>query len=278
MKEALFYLLAISVAEVITVLIQPVWGMVCHIIVLVTVIVHSALTSRQTHRQLLLSLALVPLVRVMSLSMPLINIPQIWWYPIIYAPLLAAAIVVACFLNLRTKDMVTCPNCGQKTGSGSCQWCEYPILKDVPTGRRKLGLSFGFFPVQLVVALSGIAFGVAEYFILKVEPIVSGLIWQEVWPEALVLLVCTGFVEEFIFRGVLQYTALQAFGGWGIVYISLLFAVLHAGFLSWIDVVFVFFVALFFGWVVKKTGSLFGVTLSHGLTNIMLYMVVPFFV
>lgn len=50
------------------------------------------------------------------------------------------------------------------------------------------------------------------------------------------------------------------------------------GFLSWIDVVFVFVVALFFGWVVKKTGSLFGVTLAHGITNIVLYLIIPFFV
>jgi membrane protease YdiL (CAAX protease family) len=92
------------------------------------------------------------------------------------------------------------------------------------------------------------------------------------------LLLCTGFVEEFIFRGVLQRTAVEAFGGWGIVYVSLLFAILHMGFLSWIDVVFVFVVALFFGWVVKKTGSLFGVTLAHGITNIVLYLIIPFFV
>ena len=74
----------------------------------------------------------------------------------------------------------------------------------------------------------------------------------------------------------MKSSALEAFGRWGIIYVSLLFAVLHIGFLSGIDVAFVFAVALFFGWVVQKTGSLIGVTLSHGLTNIMLYLVVPF--
>ena len=29
--------------------------------------------------------------------------------------------------------MVRCPNCGQKTTGGDCQWCKYPILR----GRRK---------------------------------------------------------------------------------------------------------------------------------------------
>ncbi len=61
------------------------------------------------------------------------------------------------------------------------------------------------------------------------------------------------------------------------LYVSGLFAILHMGFLSWLDVIFVFSVALFLSWVVKKTGSLLGVTLSHGITNIMLFLVVPFF-
>ncbi|MFC1593058.1 type II CAAX prenyl endopeptidase Rce1 family protein [Candidatus Omnitrophota bacterium] len=51
----------------------------------------------------------------------------------------------------------------------------------------------------------------------------------------------------------------------------------HMGFLSWIDLIFVFVVAMFFAWVVKKTGSLFGVILAHGATNIMLYLIAPFF-
>ena len=244
MKEAIIYLLAITAAEAVTVFVQPVWGIVCHAIVLVAVVMHSALASDYRYRHLLLSLALVPLVRIISLCMPLVNIPQIWWYPIIYAPLLVAAIVVVRILGLRA---------------------------------REVGLNFRLFPIQLAVAISGLLFGVAEYFILAPEPMVIELTWQGVWLPALIFLVCTGFVEELIFRGVLQRTAVEVFGGWGIVYVSLLFAVLHMGFLSLIDVFFVFAVALFFGWVVKKTGSLFGVTLAHGITNILLYLVVPFF-
>jgi len=245
MKEAIIYLLAITAAEAVTVFVQPVWGIACHAIVLVAVVMHSALASDSRYRHLVLSLALVPLVRIISLGMPLVNIPQIWRYPIIYAPLLAAAIVVVRTLGLRA---------------------------------REVGISFSLLPVQLAVGLSGLLFGVVEYFILAPQPLIAELTWQGVWLPALILLVSTGFVEEFIFRGVLQRTAVEVFGGWwGIIYVSLLFAVLHVGFLSWIDVVFVFAVALFFGWVVKKTGSLFGVTLAHGITNILLYLVVPFF-
>ncbi len=242
--EVIIYLLAIAIAETVTVFFTPLWGIISHIIILVVLILHSALASEHRYQQLVLALALVPLVRIMSLSMPLSNIPQIWWYPIIYAPLLAAVIVVIRLTGYRLEDV---------------------------------GLAFKLLPFQLAVGLTGILFGVAEYFILAPEAMATEFTWQEIWLPALILLVCTGFVEELIFRGVLQRTAVEAFGGWGIVYVSLLFAILHMGFLSWIDVAFVFLVALFFGWVVKKTGSLLGVTLSHGITNIVLYLVAPFF-
>lgn len=244
MKEALVYLLAITLAEVITTTVAPLWGIITHITVLVVAILHSALVSRQPQQQFLLSLALVPLVRIISLSMPLGNIPQIWWFPIIYAPLLIAAIVVVRLLGLRAKD---------------------------------IGLSFRLFKVQLLLILSGFAIGVAEYFILKPEPAVSELSWQVIWLPALIFLLSTGLVEEFIFRGVLQCTAGGLLGRWGLVYVSFIFAILHTGFLSWIDVVFVFVVALFFSWVVKKTRSLLGVTLSHGIANSVLYLIAPFF-
>ncbi|MBI3040458.1 MAG: CPBP family intramembrane metalloprotease [Chloroflexi bacterium] len=244
MKEALGYFLAVTAAELITAVGQPVLGIFAHIIILMALILRSALAGRQPQQQLLLSLALVPLVRIISLSMPLANIPQAWWYPVIYTPLLVAGVVVIRILNFSAGDV---------------------------------GVTFRLLPLQLVVALSGLIFGVAEYLILKPETMIAELTWQGIWLPAVILLVTTGFVEEFIFRGVLQRTALEAFGGRGIVYVSLLFAVLHMGFLSWIAVAFVFVVALFFGWIVKKTGSLLVVTLAHGITNIILFLVAPFF-
>ena len=79
MITAIIYLLAITIAEVVTVAVQPVWGIVCHIVILVAVIVHSAMATGYPHRELLLSLALVPLVRIISRSMPLINIPYFYY-------------------------------------------------------------------------------------------------------------------------------------------------------------------------------------------------------
>ncbi len=258
---AIIYLLAVALAELVTTGVfpfgplahpQPLWGIVFHIAILVAALLHSALglSANYRQRQLVLSLALVPLVRIISLSMPLVGVPQLWWYPIIYIPLMAAALVAVRILGYRAEEV---------------------------------GFTFRLFPVQIAVGLTGFGFGVAEYWILVklppeplAAPLVAELTWQAAWLPALILMETTGFVEEFIFRGVLQRSAVERFQWRGMLYVSVLFAILHVGFLSWLDVIFVFSVALFFSWAVKKTGSLLGVALSHGITNIMLMVVVPF--
>ena len=78
-----------------------------------------------------------------------------------------------------------------------------------------------------------------------------------------------------MFRGVIQRSVAVIRGWGGLVFVSLLFASLHMIHNSLLDIAFVFVVAMFFAWLVNKKGSLFRVTLAHGITNIMLYLVLP---
>ena len=68
----------------------------------------------------------------------------------------------------------------------------------------------------------------------------------------------------------LQASALTCLGRWGLVYASGLVAALYIGYLSAPNVAFVFGVSLGFAWLVARTGSLLGVSLAHGLTNVAL--------
>ena len=249
-RTAIVYLAAITLAEIATVFISPLGGMIAHTGILAAAIVQSSLSAHQGPQRFTLALSLVPLVRVISLSMSLGTIPQIWWYPVIYTPLLVATFAVIRFSGYRRQDV---------------------------------GLVLGRLPVQLLIGLGGFGLGILEYIILvKIAadplpvPLVSELSASAVWWPALIFIVTTGFGEEIMFRGVLQRGAVAMWGWWGIVYVSLLFAVLHIGFLSWIDVVFVFAVAMGFALVVRKTGSLLGVTIAHGIINATLYLIAPF--
>ncbi|MFC2069988.1 lysostaphin resistance A-like protein [Chloroflexota bacterium] len=243
MKEALAYLIGLTAAEIITVSLASIWGIIFYIALLIAVIIYAAIVNDQVRQHLFLSLALVPLTRIISLSMPLANIPQVWWYPIIYIPLFLAAFQVMQLMGLEI---------------------------------NQIGIHLKRIKPQIFIAFTGVVFGVAEYFILVEEAEATGQILQETWLlSVFFLLSCTGFVEEVIFRGVLQLAAVRVFGWWGVVYVSYLFGVIHWIHNSMLDIAFVFVVALFFGWVVKRTESLLGVIFSHGIANVVLFMVMP---
>jgi len=240
---ALGYVAAIGVAELVTTLGDPRAGVLIHTVILSALILHAAFVAGDEQRGVLLSLCLAPLIRILSLSMPLENIGITFWYVIVSVPLLVASAVVARTIGLTRDD---------------------------------LGLRMGSVPTQLLVGCSGLALGPVEYLILKPDPLIDQFSAQEFWLPALILLIGTGFTEEMLFRGLMQSAARGVFGGAAVIYVSVVFAVLHIGYQSVLDVSFVFGVSLFFCLVVTRTRSILGVTLSHGITNILLFLVVPF--
>jgi len=238
------YAAAVTAAEIVTAYYNPLYGIACHVVLLVALLVHASLAYKQAVNLVYLSLSLAPMIRIMSLSIPLIGVPPMYWYLIISLPLFAAAASVMRFAGFKP---------------------------------REVGLTVGNLPLQLLVAFVGVPLGLMEYLILKPAPLVPELTFQHVWLPALILLVSTGFLEEFIFRGVMYRAAVETLGRWySIIYISFIFGVLHITHRSPVDLVFVFAVALFFSLTVGFFRSLLGVSLAHGLTNIGLYIIWPY--
>jgi membrane protease YdiL (CAAX protease family) len=243
LATALAYLALITVAELVTTFANPRVGLILHGALLIALLIHSALTAGSPYHRLLLGLVLAPLTRLLSLCLPLVNFPQLYWYLIISIPLGVATLLTVRLLGF---------------------------------SRQQLGLSTRRIPLQLLVALTGFTFGMVEYRILRPGALIVDLTWRNFLVAGTILMVCTGFAEEVIFRGVIQRASIQALGRFGLLYGAILFAVLHIGYASLSDVVFVFFVALLFGWIAESTWSLAGVTLAHGITNIVLFLFLPF--
>lgn len=237
------YLGLITLAEVLVAIWNPSLGMLAHTIILVLLTIHGALGRQQTFRRLALALTLAPLTRLLSLGMPLKDIPQLAWYPIIAVPLMIAT------------------------------WL---VVRQLRVPRAALGLRAGNPLLQLMLVGCGMMLGYAEYLILKPPTLIGTFSWNTFAIAALTLTVSTGFVEEIIFRGVLQAVALPALGRWALVYVSLLFAALHIGYLSLTDVLFVFSVGLLFAYTAHWGGSIVGVSLAHGLTNVTMFLIVPY--
>jgi membrane protease YdiL (CAAX protease family) len=242
---ALVYLVALTIAEVLTTLIEPRVGMFLHGLIFIALLAHANFLPRGRQRSFLLALSLAPLIRLVSLSMPLPDFPFVYWYLIVGAPLVIAAI----FAMRLTK---------------------------INTGM--VGLKWHKLPWQLVVGAAGIGIGLIEYYILRPDPLVAEFNWRQMLLPAIILLLFTGFLEEFIFRGLMQYNSARTLGRFGLFFVAAIFAVLHIGYRSILDVIFVFIVAVFFSLVVQRTGSLLGVTLAHGITNISLFLIFPFLI
>jgi len=243
MTGALLFLTAFVAAESVTAFVDAVAGIAFHAVLLFLLILFSS-RARPPYHKLYLALALVPLIRIVGLSMPSSELSQIYRYLLTSLPLFIAILVAIGILRFRPSD---------------------------------IGLTSHKLALQGLVASTGIGLGWVEYQILTPDPLVATLTLGEVILPALILLVATGFVEELAFRGVMQRSAEEALGGWGWVYVALVSSALYIDYhgFSFAQLSFVLLVGLLFGWVVKRTGSLLGVTLSHGTINILAFIVLP---
>ena len=244
LKIFILYLFLIVIAETVTSFINPSYGLFIHSILLVSLLTLSAFWHKTNNASnLFLCLSIAPLIRIFSLSLPLAYFPSYAWYLVAAIPMLISAITVMRLQGLGLNDV---------------------------------GITFKKPVIQLAIMLTGIPFGIIEYLILKPNPLALGLSTVNFILLAIGFIVATGFVEELVFRGVFQNNAIKALGKKaGLICVTAVFAALHIGWLQMLDVAFVFAIGLFFGVLTLKTGSIAGVSLSHGLTNVFLFLVMP---
>ncbi len=244
LKIFVFYIFLIAIAETLTSLINPIAGLFMHSMILVSLIALSAFWQKTKNASnLFLCLSMAPLIRIFSLSLPLQYLPTYCWYLVAAIPMFIASITV---------------------------------MKIQGLSLTNVGITFKKPIIQLLVMLTGIPFGIIEYLILKPESIAMGLSTDSIIFLAFGLILATGFVEELLFRGIFLSNAVKTFGDKaGLITITAIFAILHIGWLSVLDVGFVFIIGLFFGFLTLKTGSIAGVSVSHGLNNVVLFLIMP---
>lgn len=244
LKIFTLFLLLIVVSEIITSFVNLAAGLFMDSILMVSLLVLSAFWGKTKDTSyLFLCLSIAPLIRIFSLSLPLNYFPSYAWYLVSAIPLFLAAVSVVRIEGLKLTD---------------------------------LGINLKKPKIQFLVMLTGIPFGILEYFILKPQPVAGGLPIVSVVLLAACFIVATGFVEELVFRGIFLNNAVKVFGGKvGLVSVTAVFSALHVGWLNAFDLLFVFAVGLFFGLLTMKTGSIAGVSLSHGLTNVFLFIIMP---
>lgn len=235
------YLPALILAEL-TMIANPFAGSVIYSVILVTLSLYVSLTQVEPAHHLFIMMAFPPLIRLISLAMPSTQLSIIYEYALISIPVFLAARIALNRLQIT--------------------W-------------SVIGYHFKGILFQLLVASTGFILGYAQYLLLQPEPLIIELSLQRFLLAALILLIATGFIEELVFRGIMQRTAVALINRSGIIYIAAVYTILHIGYQSVPNLLFVFVTSLYFGWIVLRTQNLVGISICHGIMNIMLLLIMP---
>lgn len=241
---SLAYLLALGVAEILTTFVSPLVGMILYGLILIALLVQSSIGAKKRMHHFLVILSIVPLIRLLAMTVPLANIDPIYWYLFIGVLFSVVILVIARLTGLKG-------------------------------GTIGLRITRNDLPLQLLIGLTGFGIGLAGYLILRPEPYLQIFSWGKYLLIGLILMAFAGLLQEIIFRGLLQISTTQILGRFGILYVALIFSLLYLGFHSFWFFLLMLGVGLAFGIIAARTRSLVGVSISHGLANVSLFIVLP---
>ncbi|HII81680.1 MAG TPA: CPBP family intramembrane metalloprotease [Methanosarcina sp.] len=143
--------------------------------------------------------------------------------------------------------------------------------------REQLGITFRrigiYIPLSIVI---GLLLGVGEYLIIETDYLIPDLSIISLLMLTLIMVFLVGLVEEIIFRSILQ-NRLEMFLGsrGGIIMTSVLFGLMSSGYGNIIEIFYAFLVGFIIGYMFYKTRSLPLVAMIHGFINVFLFGVIP---
>ncbi len=205
----------------------------------------TAVAKDQEIRKINQAFLLLPVFRLVNLSIPIFLKVNLYSFVFIYASLAMSAIIAITHQNI--------------------------VLE---TKKNLLRRIWFYLPLSILAAL---VFAEAEYMLIGARPLIPEISQVNLLELIVIMVFVVGLVEELIFRVILQ-TRLEEFIGpaAGILFASLLFGVMHSGYGTPYEMGFTFLAGCFLGYCFYKTRSLPLVILINGLTNVFLFGVIPY--
>ena len=223
-KIAIVYLILVVFAETLIVFVGLVPGFIVCGALILGLLIHYAVSKQTARHRLLATLALVPLLRMLSLIVPIPQLPVAYWNGLVGVVLLMAIGFTFRLLHL---------------------------------SREELGFTLHVPGFQLLFASAGVPLGFIAYLYSKSW--VNSSSYHSI--TFAVLAIFAGIIEEFMFRGLLLNASQDVFGEASIIYTGVLYATVYMGTLSAGYVATVGFSGLFAAWSTQRTHSLLGAVL-----------------
>lgn len=210
------------------------------IILSLSIIASKKLETRKVYQALIL----LPVLRLVNLSMPIFFEANIYSFVFMYLPMTIPITIVSVYQEIPKEGKMD-------------------LL-------RKMGL---YLPFSL---LAGLIFAEAEYLIVQTRPLIPDLSFFNLLQLTIIMIFIVGLIEELIFRGIIQ-TRLEEFLGpaGGVLLASLLFGVMHSSYGTFYEIVYTFLAGGILGYFFYRTKSPPLVVMIHGFINIFLFGIIP---
>ena len=190
------------------------------------------------------ALMLLPVLRLVNLSMPIFFDTTLYTFVFIYGPLaIPLAVIVVHQRNSLEQIGIT--------------------LKHI--------IPYMFLSVPL-----GFLLGLGEYMTIRTEYLIPDLTFINLLKLTIVMVFFVGLVEELIFRSVLQTRLEEALSvREALLITSVLFGLMHSGYGTYYEMLYTCLVGFIMGVAFYKTKSLPFVAVLHGFVNVFLFGILP---
>ena len=215
-----------------------------HILVLFALSLSNILIRDPKVHKIHLPLMLLPLLRLVNLSMPVFSNMTLYTFVLYYTPL---AIPIAAIM-IHQRDS----------------------LAEMGITKKHL-----LFYIILAVPLSFLL-GLGEYLTIRPGYLIPDLSFKNLLLLTVIMVFFVGLVEELIFRSLLQTRLEQALSmPEALLITSFLFGLMHSGYGTYYEMLYTGFVGLVIGIIFHKTRSLPFIAVLHGFVNVFLFGILP---
>jgi len=192
------------------------------------------------------ALMLLPVLRLVNLSMPIFFNITLYTFIFIYWPLIIPAAV---------------------------------IISHQKESLEQVGITTKNFTTYMLLSVPlGFLLGLGEYHTIRTGPLIPDLTFINLLQLIIVMVFFVGMIEELIFRSILQTRLQEVLGVQeALIIASVLFGFMHSGYGTFSEIFYTGFVGLIMGFLFYKTKSLPFVAVLHGFVNVFLFGILPYY-
>jgi membrane protease YdiL (CAAX protease family) len=215
-----------------------------HIGILIVLSLSSMFIKELKINRIYQALMLLPVLRLINLSMPVFFETTLYAFVFIYSPL---AIPVAVIIMHQKNSL------------------------------EEIGITTKNFPTYVLLSLPlSFLLGLGEYLTIRTEYLIPDLSFESLLKLTIIMVFFVGLVEELIFRSILQTRLEQALSvKEALLITSILFGLMHSGYGTFHEMLYTGFVGLLLGFLFYKTRSLPFIVVLHGFINVFLFGILP---